>query len=217
MALFESKEKKAKRLEEEARAKADAEYAAKREADMQKRKIEKMIAEFDKSIAEFTNQAASAKANGYAPVYKQCVGFIKVAKAKRLQAQMFLAQIGAMQQMKKLAEHSKDLLGSMNSVMNTLGKFSLDPEVMRNIQKDYDTAQMELDKQSDKIDMFFEGIDTSMIEDVELDIDQFSDAEIDSEIDALLANSALANVGASSAAPAQQNETDAYLSKMLNA
>jgi hypothetical protein len=217
MGLFESKEKKAKRLEEEARAKADAEYYAKREAEQQKRKIEKMIAETDKSIEELKAQAASAKANGYAPVYKQCVSFIKVAKTRRAQAEMFLAQINAMQQMKKLADNSKALLGSMNSVMNSLGKLSMDPEVMRGIQRDFDTAQMELDKQSDKIDVFLDGIDTSMVDDSEIDSELFSDADIDSEIDALLANSALSNAGAPGKSDSAQDDTTAYLNKMLNA
>ena len=215
--FFESKKSKEEKQKAAENAKFEAEVNAKIAASTEKKKIEKMVAETEKAIAELTNQAAAAKAKGYEPVYRQCVNFIKVAKARRAQAEMFLAQINMMQQMKKLADNSKTLLGSMNNVMSSLGKLSMDPEVMRNIQKDFTSAQVALDAQNDKLDAFYDGMEMVMPEDTDLDVEQFSDADIDAEIDSLLANNALNNAGVSSGAGSSADkDTMAYLNSVLN-
>lgn len=213
--LFESKKSKEEKAKLAEKAKFEAEINAKVAANTERKKVEKMIGEIDKSISDLMAQAADAKRKGYAPVYKQCLSFIKVAKARKAQAEMFLAQISAMQQMKKLADNSKSLLGSMNSIMSSLGKISMDPEVMRGIQKDFMTAQADLDRQSGKIDTFLDGMEMMIPEDMDLDTEQYQDDEIEAEIDSLLATGALHNLGTGSHT-ASADDTMDYLNRILN-
>lgn len=210
MVFFESKEKKAKRLEAEANAKADAEFQAKYTAKQERKKVEKMVASIDGSISALISKAAAAKAKGYTQVYQQCISFIKVARARKMQAETFLFQMDAMQEMKALSENSKDLLNSMSNIMGTLGKLSLDPTVMMQTQKDLNKTQMELDKQGASIDTFLDGMQMIMPEDANLDTAQFDDNDIAAEIDAFTINNALNNIdlgsGTSSESSAANNE-----------
>jgi hypothetical protein len=125
MALFESKEKKLKRQQAEEDAKANAEFEAKFAAKTEKKKVEKTIAEVDKSLQILMNKAAEAKSKGYEDVYRQCVGMIKITKGRKIQAEKFLFQMDAMQEIQNVSKNSMELLGSMNNIMSSLGKLSL--------------------------------------------------------------------------------------------
>ncbi len=207
----------AKRLENIANARADAEFEAKYAAKQEKKRVEKMITEIDQSVQSLITKAAAAKQKGYTGVYRQCVSFIKVARARRQQAEMFLFQVDAMQDMKSLADSSKDLLGSMGNIMNTLGKLSMDKEVMMSAQRDFANTQRELEKQTANIDMFLSGMEMSMPDDMGMDASLFSDADIDAEIDSFIVDSTLKNAGniSGEASDSQDAEID-YLKQMLN-
>ena len=103
---------------------------------------------------------------------------------------MFLFQIEAMQEMQSISKSSSELLGSMNTIMTSLGKLSLDKSVMLNTQRDFMAAQRELDKQSASLDQFLSGMEMQM-DDGDMDLSQFSDSSIEAEIDSLMMGSAI--------------------------
>ena len=138
--IFKSKEKKQQEAEAAAAAKEEAEYEAKFAAKQERKKAAKIIVEMDKSIQTFTQKAAEAKAKGYTTIYKQCVSFIRTAKAKQRQAEEFVYQIDAMLEMHNMAKNSSELLNSISNVMNTLGKISLDKSVLMANQRDFQKA-----------------------------------------------------------------------------
>lgn len=177
-----NKDKQKQTAEELENARFEAESEAKFVAKQEKRNIERTINDIDKSIGVFVQKAAEAKAKGYSGIYQQCIGFIKAAKVRKIQAEQYLFQIDAMSEMKNIAGASKNLLKSMNNVMGTLGKFSLDKVAMMNMQKDFAKVQMELDRQSSSIENSLQGFEnfadnTDFIGDV-----GFSDGDIEAEI-----------------------------------
>ncbi|NCA92879.1 hypothetical protein EOM82_06500 [bacterium] len=210
------KEKKQKKEEQAASAKADAEFQAKYVAKQEKRKVEKNIAEIDKSIANFIAKAAEAKAKGYTDIYKKSISFIKTARVRKKQAEMFLFQMDAMQEMQNISKNSSELLTSMNNVMNSLGALSLDRAVVMTTQRDFLKTQTELDKQSDNIENALSGMEMQIMDDDGLDA--LSDDGIEAEIAALMAgNSADAlSVGSSVSVEKNADSEMEYLQKMLN-
>lgn len=210
MALFESKEKKLKRQQEEEEAKINAEYEAKFAAKQERKKVEKTIAEVDKSLQILMTKAAAAKSKGYEDVYRQCVGMIKITKGRKMQAEKFLFQMDAMQEIQNVSKSSMDLLGSMNTIMNSLGKLSLDKSVLLNTQKNFSQAQRELDMQSNTIEGFIEGMTMNMPDDDVLSAG-VSDSSIDADIDAMLLGNQINNATVS--APGSDDMAD--LKKLL--
>jgi predicted nucleic acid-binding Zn-ribbon protein len=216
-----SKEKK-KQMEEAAeQARQDALYEAKIAAKNERKKVEKTIAEIDKSLSGLMTKAADAKAKGYNDVYRQCVTMIKVAKGRKMQAEKFLFQMDAMQEIQNIADSSSSLLASMGNIMNTLGKVSLDKNVMQDAQKNFMQAQRELDMQSNNIERFMGAMEMQLPEDEMAQVG-FSDDDIDAEIDAMLLGNAINNATVTpGAAPATaapgganiDNEMD-YLKKL---
>jgi ParB-like chromosome segregation protein Spo0J len=83
-------------------ARQDALYEAKFAAKQERKKVEKTIDEIDKSLSGLMTKAADAKAKGYNDVYRQCVMMIKVAKGRRMQAEKFLFQMDAMQEIQNI-------------------------------------------------------------------------------------------------------------------
>ena len=192
MALFESKEKKLKRQQAEEDAKANAEFEAKFAAKTEKKKVEKTIAEVDKSLQILMNKAAEAKSKGYEDVYRQCVGMIKITKGRKIQAEKFLFQMDAMQEIQNVSKNSMELLGSMNNIMSSLGKLSLDRNVLATTQRNFAQAQRELDVQSNTIEGFIEGMTMNMPEDDVLSAG-VSDTDIDADIDAMILGNQINN------------------------
>ena len=186
-------EKKQRALEAAEAAKAEAEYNAKYAAKQERKKVEKMVAEFDKSI-----KAASAKVKGYEEIYRQCLMFIKIAKGRKKQAETFLFQMDAMQEMASISKSSTEMLGSMNNIMESLGKISLDRSVISNTQASFRKAEQGLSKQSMAIDQFLGGMEMSFSDegmenddDIENEIGNYiSEKKIDSaSVDATSAQS----------------------------
>lgn len=192
MALFESKEKKLKRQQAEEDAKANAEFEAKFAAKTERKKVEKTIAEVDKSLQVLMSKAAEAKSKGYEDVYRQCVGMIKITKGRKIQAEKFLFQMDAMQEIQNVSKNSMELLGSMNNIMSSLGKLSLDRNVLATTQRNFAQAQRELDVQSNTIEGFIEGMTMNMPEDDVLSAG-VSDSDIDADIDAMLLGNQINN------------------------
>lgn len=123
-----------------------------------------------------------------ADIYKQCVSFIRTAKAKKKQAEMFVFQIDAMLEMHNIAKNSGELLTSMSSVMNTLGKISIDRSVLMSTQRDFQKAQMELGKQNSTIDNALSNM--SMTIDNSEALEDISDDDIESEINSYMSGNA---------------------------
>lgn len=195
--FFGNKEKEKQRKEAEEAARMEAEYEAKYKTKQEKKRVEKLIADVDKSLDQMMTRAANAKAEGYTEIYRQCILLIKTARARKKQAKMFLFQMEAMEQMQELSKSSSELLGSMNTIMTSLGKLSLDKTVMMNTQKDFVATQRELDKQSANLDQFLSGMEMH-IDDSDMDTDQFSDASIEEEIDAYMMGNKINNATVSS-------------------
>lgn len=176
------KNKKQMKEEAAAAARAEAEFKAKYTAKQEKRNVEKNISEIDKSIAGFIARAAEAKSKGYTDMYRKCISFIKVARMRKKQAEMFLFQIDAMQEMQSISKNSNALLGSIKNIMTTLGGLSVDKAVISAMSGDFQKTQMELDKQSGNIEMALSGLEMQMPYD-EDDADSLADSEIEREID----------------------------------
>lgn len=199
--MFKSKEKKLKEAEAAEAAKAEAEFQAKYTAKQEKKKIEKQVAEIDKTIESMMAKAANAKVKGYADIYKQCVLMIKVARARKRQAESFLFQMEAMQEMQSLAKGSSELLSSMGKVMSSLGKLSVDKTVMMGTQRDFMAAQRELEKQTMSIEGFLSSMEIDLPEDdSSIGTEMFADSTIDAEIDSyIMKNSMGSGSGANGA------------------
>lgn len=179
------KNKEEKRLQKEREAeeaKANAEFDAKLTAKQERKKVEKTVAEMDKSVSALMERAAGAKVKGYTDMYRSCISMIKVARARKRQAEMFLFQMDAMQEMQSLAKNSQELLGSMSNVMNSLGKLSLDKTVMMNSQRDFAAVQRELERQTMSIDSFLGTMEMQLPNDG-FDASDLSDSSIEAEID----------------------------------
>lgn len=216
MALFESKDKKAARLEAEENAKYEKEFEAKQRVKEEKAKVERLIKDIDKSLESMMQKAANAKQEGFEEVYRQCVLFIKTAKARKKQAKMFLFQMEAMEEMKAISQSSNQLLGSINNIMNSLGKLSIDKSVMMNAQKDFSATQRELNRQSATLDQFLSGMEMN-IDDTDVSGDQFSDTAIENEISAFMQGGSV-SAPTQSTAPASSSKVNDLddIKKMLS-
>lgn len=206
-----SREEKRLQKEREAEeAKANAEFDAKLTAKQERKKVEKTVAEMDKSVSTLMERAAGAKVKGYTDMYRMCISMIKVARARKRQAEMFLFQMDAMQEMQKLANDSQALLGSMSAVMNSLGKLSLDKTVMLNSQRDFASVQRELERQTMNIDSFLGGMEMQLPDDG-FDTTDLSDSSIEAEIDEFI-NGGTVNIDAAS--PSSTGNTDADMERI---
>lgn len=216
MALFESKEKKAARLEAEENAQYEREFEAKQKVKEEKAKVERLIKDIDKSLESMMQKAANAKQEGFEEVYRQCVLFIKTAKARKKQAKMFLFQMEAMEEMRAISKSSNELLGSINNIMNSLGKLSIDKSVMMNAQKDFSSTQRELNRQSATLDQFLSGMEMN-IDDTDVSGDQFSDSAIENEISAFMQGGSV-GVSSQSSAPTSSSKPNDLddIKKMLS-
>ena len=191
--------------EEEARA--DAVFNAIFTANQEKKKVAKIVAEMDKSCQTLLAKAVDAKSKGQGNIYKTYVAAIKVARARKAQAENFLAEIDAMQEMQSIANSSKELLGSMGNIMGSLGKLTLDRGAMITSQKEFANVQQSLEKQSATIDNYFSTLGDMLPDGADAE-DGFSeaDADIDAEISAMLRGGA-----ASGSAPASSSGTSGDL------
>lgn len=182
--MFNLKERKKKKEEELSKMKADAEFNAKYTAKQERKNVEKVIVEIDNSIKVFYDKAIEAKNKGYNDMYKKCISFIKIAKMRKKQADMFLFEMDAMQQMQSISKNSKELFTSMKSVMGTLGKLSIDKAVISNMNTDFRKTQAELDKQSSNIEMALSGMEMQITDN--FDDDEISDDEIEMKISGMM-------------------------------
>lgn len=185
--MFNLKERKKKKEEELSRMKADAEFNAKYTAKQERKNVEKVIAEIDNSIKVFYDRAIEAKNKGYNDMYKKCLSFIKIAKMRKKQADMFLFEMDAMQQMQSISKNSKELFSSMKNVMGTLGKLSIDKAVISSMNTDFQKTQAELDKQSSNIEMALSGMEMQITDN--FDDDEISEDDIDREISGMMTKS----------------------------
>ena len=170
-------------------AREDAEWEAKFAAKQEKKKITRLIEEIDKTEKEIMENAAAAKAKGYADVYRQQLSALKVARARKVQAEKFIFQIDAMEKMKSIADSSTELLNSMGTIMNTLGKLSIDKEKMKQTQKDFMQTQQNLNKQSMSIEQFFGQMEMMIPEEDEMMLEDdggMLEANLENEIQAIL-------------------------------
>lgn len=223
MALFggnkETKKEKQARLAQEAEdAKMQAEFDAKYTAKTKKKEVQKMIAAIDKTEKELIASAASAKAKGYADVYKNIVSSIKIARARKMQAEKFLFQIDSMEKMKSISDSSVGLLGAMNEIMGTLGKLSIDPAAMMESSKNFAKTQQLLEKQGMQIEQVTSSMEMVMPDDAELsDMGLTNSDVIDGEIDRFIIEQSgafSAGIGAPAGAAASNADTD-DLKKLL--
>lgn len=146
--------KERKELEAQ-RERENKEWEAKYQAKVHKKNITKLVTDIEKAEKEIIANAAQAKMKGYNDVYGIQLKALKTARARKAQAEKFLFQIDTMEKMKSLADSSTALLGSMSSIMGSLGALSLDKEAMMQNQKDFMAAQTNLSKQSQSIEQFF--------------------------------------------------------------
>lgn len=182
--MFNLKERKKKKEEELSKMKADAEFNAKYTAKQERKNVEKLIVEIDNSIKVFYDRAIEAKSKGYNDMYKKCISFIKIAKMRKKQADMFLFEMDAMQQMQSISKNSKELFTSMKNVMGTLGKLSIDKAVISNMNTDFQKTQQALDKQSSNIEMALSGMEMQITDN--FDDDEISEDDIELEISGMM-------------------------------
>ena len=216
-ALRARKEKK--ELEaQQAREKAewDAKYAAK----TKKKEITKLITDIEKSEQEIIANAAAAKVKGYNDIYRTQLSALKVARARKTQAEKFLFQIETMEKMKALSDSSHKLLGAMGEIMNTLGKVSMDPNEMKKSQMEFMGAQKNLDQQSRSIDQFFAQMEACLPDEDDtmmMDVD-YSHEDLDREINAFILgqNGGAATTTGNQTASASTNNEVEQLRQLLN-
>lgn len=209
--------KERKELEEKERREQlewDSKFAAKQE----KKKIEKLIMEISKSEKEIIAQAAQAKTKGYGDVYKVQLSALKVARARKVQAEKFLFQIDTMEKMKSLSDSSSQLLGSMNSIMSSLGKLSLDKDEMKRSQQNFAQAQRNLGQQAQSIDMFFSQMEMQLPDDDDMMMDDVSygNEDLEREINSYIMGEAPASSGMGGSANNAVNDELAQLQQLLN-
>lgn len=203
-----------KRAEAEEAARADAEFDAKYKAKTERKKVEKTVAESDKIVADLTAKAAAAKLKGYTDVYRSYISMIKLARARKRQAEMFLFQIDAMQTMRSLSKNSSELLRSMGEVMNSLGALTIDKTAMRESQRDFAKVQSDIDRQTASIETFLGGMELELPDGD--GAEAFSDDEIEREIDAYIASSPV-KADSEESAPAHVGDTAEleYMKRLL--
>lgn len=214
--------KKKMKAEAEAKAKeeaqANAEFEAKFAAKQERRKVEKLVAEFDKSCQTLLGKAVEAKAKGQGAIYKTYVTAIKVARARKAQAENFLAQIDAMQEMQSITNSSKELLGSMGTIMGSLGKLTMDRSAVIESQKEFAAVQQSLERQGAGIDSYFSTL-SDMLPDGQDDSYAMgeADSDIDAEVNAILRGSASSSGSSSGSSAGSSSSGDLDdLKRMLN-
>ena len=210
--IFESKEKKQKRLEAEAAAKEEAEFEARMVAKQEKKKVNKTIEDVDKAMKALIEKAAAAKSKGYQDIYRQCLSLIKVTKARKMQAEKFLFQVEAMETMQSISKGSESLLQSMNSIMGTLGKLSVDKSVMINTQKNFGETQRKLEMESNNLEQFLSGMEMHFDDGSS---EQFSDSSIEDEVNQFMLGNAIDDSKVSVSSSGADSELEA-MKKMLN-
>ena len=212
MAFFMSKAKKEEQARAAEDAKREAEFNAKYAAKTERKNVEKIVTEMDQSLVALKQKAAEAKSKGYEDVYRQQVYAIKIAMGRKAQAEKFLFQMDTMQMMQKISGSSERLLDSMNNIMSTLGKLSLDPTAMRDAQRNFAETQKKLESQSAAIERGLDGTVMTMPSDEELGAD-VSDAAIDAEIEAMILNGQI-STAAAPAGTAANNSDSAVLNEL---
>ena len=187
MADLKLSRKERKALEAQ-QAREQAEWDAKYEAKAKKKEIQKLITEIEKSERDIIANAAAAKTKGYNDVYRVQLSALKVARARKTQAEKFLFQIDTMEKMKSIADSSQKLLVSMGDIMNTLGKLTLDKEEMKTSQMNFASAQKNLDQQSRSIEQFFSQMEMTLPdEDDEIMTDiGYSNDDLEKEVNSFI-------------------------------
>ena len=211
--MFEEKlSRKEKKAAEAERIREEAEWEAKQAAGRAKRDAKKFIEEVSKVERGIIESAAVAKAKGYADIYRQQLSALKVARARRVQAEKFLFQVDTMEKMKTISAQSSTLLSSMNSVMGTLGKLTLDKEEMRKTQQNFAVSQRNLEQQSNSIEQFFMGMEQFLPEE-----ESFMDGAgiMESDLEREIADFGGASVGGATAAGATVDPDVAEFQKLL--
>ena len=203
----------------EQQAKEQAEWDAKQAAKTNKREIAKLIAGIEKNEQQIIANAAAAKVKGYNDIYRTQLSALKVARARKTQAEKFLFQIETMECMKSLADNSQKLLGSMGEIMNTLGKLTLDKNEMKKNQMDFMNAQKTLEQQSFSIEQFFAQMEAGLPDEDDsmmMDVD-YSHEELDREINAYILgqNGGVAANGGQNVSAAANDEVE-QLRQLLN-
>ena len=187
--FFKSKEEKAeiKRKEQEAaaNAKQEAELNAKMTAKTKKKEVQKLIEKIGQQEQLLIQKAAEAKAKGFMDIYRNQISFIKVARARKMQAEKFLFQVEAMETMKSIADSSSGLLDAMGAIAGTLGALTIDKGAMLEVQKNFAKTQEQLDRQNMLLDEFTSGMEMSMDEVDVSDIDSpgLKEQDIANDID----------------------------------
>ncbi len=203
------KEKKLKKAQEEERAREDAEFEAKFAARRERKNVEKIVADMEKTTKSLLVKAAEAKKKGQTTVYRNYVTTIKVARARKQQAENFLAQVDVMQEMQSITNSSKALLSSMGSIMNSLGKLTLDRSAILESQRDFAATQRELDKQGMTIEQFLSGMEMNLPEDESAYADMSGvDKEIDAEVDSIILGGSASSAGTGTAPAAESGSSD---------
>ena len=214
MGLFDSKEKKQKKAEAEANAKADLEFEAKFKVKQEKKNVEKIIAEMAKTEEAIIGRAAEAKEKGYTQIYRTLVTQLKVAHARKKQAEVFLFQMDTMQEMQSLSKNTEALLGSMNNIMSSLGKLSLDRTAIMASQKNFAEAQREQQRQSDSIEQALSGLEY-MVDDGG-DDEQINDEWAENLIATKTLNNAIHSASAPSVSSSSEDEQMEHLKGLLS-
>ena len=207
------KERKALEAQE---AREQLEWDAKFAAKQEKKKIEKLIVDISKAEKDIIANAAQAKLKGYGDVYRMQLSALKLARARKTQAEKFLFQMDTMEKMKALSKSSTALLGSMNTIMSSLGKLSLDKDEMKRSQQNFATAQRNLGQQEQTIEQFFSQMemhlpdeDDSIMEDA-----SYGNEALEKEIMAFMSGSAPSN-NVQGGNKAQENDEFAELRGLL--
>lgn len=203
----------------EQQAREQAEWDAKQAAKTNKREIAKLIAGIEKNEQQIIANAAAAKVKGYNDIYRTQLSALKVARARKTQAEKFLFQIETMECMKSLADNSQKLLGSMGEIMNTLGKLTLDKNEMKKNQMDFMNAQKTLEQQSFSIEQFFAQMEAGLPDEDDsmmMDVD-YSHEDLDREINAYILgqNGGVAVNGGQNVSAAANDEVE-QLRQLLN-
>lgn len=200
--LEEKLSRKERKAAEAERVREEAEWAAKQAAGKAKRDAKKFIEEVTKAERGIIESAAVAKAKGYADVYRQQLSALKIARARRVQAEKFLFQVDTMEKMKSISAQSSTLLESMNAVMGTLGKLTLDKDEMRKTQQNFAQSQRNLEQQSNSIEQFFMGMEQYLPEEESfIDTDTIAVTDLEQEIADFQSMSAGGTSGAASVDP----------------
>lgn len=207
------KERKALEAQE---AREQLEWESKFAAKQEKKKIEKLIVDISKAEKDIIANAAQAKLKGYGDVYKVQLSALKVARARKTQAEKFLFQIDTMEKMKSLSDSSTALLGSMNTIMGSLGKLSLNKDEMRKSQQEFASAQRNLGQQAQTIEQFFSQMEMSLPDEEDSIMDDvgYGNEALEKEIDNFIMGEApVANV--QGGAKTVENDEFAELRGML--